>query len=239
MGFKNVEFRQRGVIVDDVFICSDLHIGYSDSINSMTLKDEISDISSKLQEILEKREINKFVLAGDIFDSFEYLPERTTDMYQNMISRIEVEDVSPIAIKGNHDDSAERNERLNIKFRDNYTFSKNKDYNITHGHSISGDDGADTHIIGHLHPVVRINGVEWPTYLCGKNVYKGADIIILPAFSEYQDGVLVSDKLSLDINYPYVEPDDFGDMMPYVYDGENNEVLEFPKLSKSKNHFGL
>lgn len=239
--YVELNFVDRGVIINDHYIISDLHLGYSDTIDSLTIEDEREEILPRIKSVLEEYDVNTLVVAGDVFHSFGSPSQSAREFFRSLDSLSREFNVTKEFLRGNHDTEALEEFFVSSKFDFKYQFSY-EGYTIcvTHGHKIPEiSHDVDLYIIGHLHPVVRINGVDWPAYLHGKNTYDQASLLVVPAFSSYKDGVVVSDHTKTNINFPFVEPEQFADMKPLVYDSNNGSVKEFPVLSKSSEFFGL
>jgi len=238
-----IKYTERGILIeDDVFISADYHIGYSDSIRAMTLTQERDEISNRVQRVLNNLKPEGFVINGDIFHEFTPASDEARNLYENMVARITV-DANYHPIIGNHDEPTDAEYPNLIDFKNEKTFHfdrPNGDIKVTvlHGHKKPETD-ADLYVVGHLHPVVKINGVKWPVYLKGENIYNEADVIVLPTFTKYQDGVVVSDRMNLNIDFPMVPHGLFKDLKPLVYDEDEKTIREFPVLSKSSSYFGV
>lgn len=234
----NISFTRRGVVIDSNFIISDLHLGYSDEINSMTKRDEKSQITYDIVNVLERDDVDQLVVNGDIFHEFGKPSENALQIFDTLLTRTDIAGCNILLIKGNHDENVDQYVKPH-SMREDYSFNYDKSkFTVVHGHKKwSNYQQTDLLILGHLHPIAKINGVEWPTYLYGE--VESKSVLILPAFSKYQDGITVSDRIKLDIDYPFVDTNSFGSLKPYVYDNDKNEVREFPILSKSSDFFGV
>jgi putative SbcD/Mre11-related phosphoesterase len=238
-----IEFTNRGVIIGNNFIISDLHIGYSDVVESMSIEDEREEIIDRLKYVYKENQIDSVIIAGDIFHEFGS-PSRSARNLLKSIQRISSKHrVEFIAIKGNHDTEAVANSRYLVDFKQEYYFTSNiggSEYEIgvIHGHEKPSSE-ADLFVLGHLHPIVRIDGVDWPVYLFGENIYGSSDTVVLPAFSSYKDGVTVSSRTNTSIDFPVIKPDQFEELYPLVYDSKEDAVREFLQLSKSDDYFNI
>lgn len=227
----NIKFTNRGLIIKDCYIISDLHIGYSDTIQSMTIKDEKDEIIPKIRNVLETNDIEKVIMNGDIFHPFRTAKDFQIDVLDKINSIVNRNCKDMILVEGNHDENTVEN--LIYNFSDYYNLNN---ITVTHGHKMKDQD-SDLYILGHIHPTVRINGVMWPTYLYGYSKDIDSDILVLPTFSNYQDGVVISSNTDLNIECPYVN--DFGNMYPYIYDSNRDIVRELPKLKHSDKYMNI
>lgn len=239
----NIQFSQRGILIEnDVFVSGDYHIGYSDSIPTMTLSQEREEISTSIKTVLDNLKPEKFVVNGDLFHEFTPASDEAKNLYENMVARITV-DSEYHAVIGNHDEPTDSNYPNLVDFEQEKIFQFEKPSGdikvaVIHGHE-KPESEADLYVVGHLHPVVKINGVKWPVYLKGEDIYQGSDVIVLPTFTKYQDGVVISDKMKLNIDFPLVPREKFKDLKPLVYDEAEEAIREFPVLSKSSSYFGV
>lgn len=234
---KDIKYTKRGVIIaGSTFVSGDYHIGYSDEIDTMTIQQEIDEISQNIRDVLESHNLERFVLNGDIFHEFSPASEEARNLYQEMAARIEL-DCELVAIRGNHDSATESEYPDLVNFQDHLLVSDSKtDFVITHGHE-EPDITGDIYVLNHLHPTVRIDGIQWPVYLKGSNIYQESDVLVLPSFNSYQDGVIVSPDILLDIDFPLVQPKEFRNLKPLVYDQDTNNVRAFPRLGESSKYF--
>lgn len=243
MNDLNIRYSRRGILIeDDVFISGDYHIGYSDSIETMTLGQERDEISNRVRSVIDELNPTDFVINGDMFHEFTPASDEARRLYKNMVARITVDaDYQPIM--GNHDEPTNSKYQNLVDFENERTFkfekeSENITVTILHGHQ-EPESESDLYVISHLHPVVKINGIKWPVYLKGEDIYNGSDVIVLPTFTKYQDGVVISDEMKLSIDFPIVSRGRFRDLKPLVYDESEKTIREFPVLSKSSSYFGV
>lgn len=236
MNLEDITYTNRGIKIEDNYIFSDIHIGYYESVKGMIKSDQMENINDRLQSTLKNRKIQNVIIAGDIFHDFKKPTDEHIDQLKSIRSIVRSENCNLILITGNHDNVSGNISDLN--FYDEYILEleKNK-VAIGHGHK-DFEKNADLYVVGHLHPVLNINGVKWPIYLYGKNTYRQSDVLILPAFSSYQDGVVISDNMNIKIDFPIVNNKEFGELKPLVYDNTDDSVKEFPVLSKYISHFG-
>lgn len=235
-----IEYFERGIIIDDnIFVSGDYHLGYSDSIDTMTIEDEKQEIFKHIDSVLENKNIDLFIINGDIFHRFTPASKNTRRLYHEIISHLEENNVDIKFIKGNHDRSTNSKYPSLVDFNKFISLELNdQEIIIIHGHNKYNISG-DLIILNHLHPIVKIDSIKWPAYLYGENIYENADVLILPAFTSYQDGVTISDTVDIDIDFPIVTKRQFEDFKPIVFDESKNVGREFPKFSKISNKFNL
>lgn len=234
---NNIEFCKRGIIIDNKYIISDTHIGYSNIINTMKLDDERDNIIERIKNVTEKPNINELVINGDVFHEFKTPSDDARHLFSEIKSMVELNNCKLTCIYGNHDEKSHNSIKSIYDFEDFYSFSiDGNKIVVTHGHNVVDNKNAELYIFGHIHPVININGVKWPTYLYSDQIDKDYNILISPCFSTYQDGVIVSDDTVLSVDFPYLRSDEFDNFKPYVYDSDKDEVREFPPLSEISNY---
>ena len=101
---------------------------------------------------------------------------------------------------------------------------------VCHGHEEPAGD-APRHVIGHDHPAIRIEGKRRPCYLYGEGVYRGDDVLALPAFNPLATGTLVNRMGRHDPASPLLA--DVRTFRPIVRDEAAGETYVFPPLGSS------
>ncbi|MFC6726746.1 metallophosphoesterase, partial [Halobium palmae] len=86
------------------------------------------------------------------------------------------------------------------------------------------------YVVGHDHPAIEIEGQKRPCFLYGPGVYRGADVLVLPAFNRLARGVTVNGRWGSDFQSPLLSR--VNEFRPVVYDTDSQETLEFPPLGK-------
>jgi metallophosphoesterase superfamily enzyme len=99
---------------------------------------------------------------------------------------------------------------------------------VCHGHERPGID-ADRYVMGHDHPAIVIEGRKRQCYLVGSGAYRGADLVVMPAFNHLVEGVTVNGRIGeAGERSPLLT--DIGRLRPVVRDEKADETLEFPPL---------
>jgi hypothetical protein len=102
---------------------------------------------------------------------------------------------------------------------------------VRHGHEAPPDDEpASTYVIGHDHPVITIEGRRRPCFLHAAGAYRGADVLMCPAFTRLAAGAEVNGMYARDFQSPLVTNSD--DLRPIVHDPDADETLTFPPLGE-------
>lgn len=160
-------------------VLSDVHFGYKDP-NSTLPKLEYDSVISRINNILNDYTIENIIFNGDIFSHKPHIEDlKRFESINDKVSNL-------IFIRGNHE---ERNDGY-PEYLNKYTIRDYYELNniqISHGHKTPVSK-SNIHIMGHIHPRHNDNSV----LLYGKNVYYMSDVIILPAFSDYVSGNLIT-----------------------------------------------
>lgn len=226
-GFLNncLFIRESGICV-----ASDLHIGLEDELRRQGLAFPLKEgpmLSERLEEILDAFKPGLFVLAGDIFHSFDRLDNGVRDKFNLVMKTIEKE-CNVILLKGSHDTmissiGVESMERYDA---DGFTF--------IHGH-----DNISNHsniVLGHEHPVIQIEMERLPCFLFGRRVIDDKDLFVLPAFNPLCQGVTINHMDGRDMLSPLLKKVNVDELCPVVE--VQGQVLAFPKLRELRRHIG-
>jgi metallophosphoesterase superfamily enzyme len=100
---------------------------------------------------------------------------------------------------------------------------------VLHGHA-DPESEADRYVLGHDHPAIEIEGKRHPCLLYGPDAFRGADVVMLPAFNRLAPGSTVNGMLSSDFQSAVVTDADL--LRPVVWDSESEEMLSFPPLGE-------
>lgn len=220
----------------DVLVLADTHLGKTEE-NGEALQKEYAKFEQSIEDLVGKHSPRDVVIAGDVFHAFDFPPEEALETLQRARDFVEQHGGNLIATPGNHDSSAIPWERVVTQVVEEYTYHEDGEtVCVLHGHELP-DTSADTYVIGHLHPVVRVQGVKWPAYLYGKGVFDGKNVMVLPAFTQFALGTVIDSKFRPSIEFPF-EDEGFGDYMAVVWDENNEETKIFPPLSKFDEYLG-
>ena len=232
-----IEFHGRSIYLPlaDVLVLSDLHVGRAQASNVSFPLDERGDLLSRLDTQLERFSPGTVVIAGDLLHSFDRIPDTVRRTVDAIESRVDATDASLVVTPGNHDAMLDavydgRRERA-------YRIAETL---IGHGHEEPDESDADDEsvglwILGHEHPAIRIEGRKHPCYLYGEDVYCGADVLVLPAFSRLARGTVVNRQRSTDCLSPLVRSVGLGAFRPIVRDETADETLVFPPLREFRS----
>lgn len=217
-------YRDRALFVDDVLVLADLHVGKGETANLEVPVGDNTDVVERFEALVGDHDPDEVVIAGDFLHSFGTIP-RTVEGTVREVSRIGEEyDVDVVVTPGNHDPMIE-------SVWEGPTQSEYRvgDTVVLHGHE-TPDAPADRYVVGHDHPTIVIEGQRRPCYLYGEDVYRGADVVMLPPFNRLVRGVRVNGMYASDFRSPMVR--NVADFRPIVRDEDADESLEFPPLGE-------
>lgn len=223
----DVGFRNRAVYVDsvDVLVVADTHVGRDEASDVEFPLGERVDLRERLAELLGHFAPERTVFAGDVLHTFDRASGVAIDGLHELTDACRAAGSRPILIAGNHDTTL--SEVWSGAVHDEYALGDGTV--VCHGHERPGRD-ADRYVVGHDHPVITVEGARHPCFLYGSDVYRGADVLMIPAFNRLAGGVEVNDMRSSDFQSPLVT--DVDAFRPVVYDAESQESLRFPPLGE-------
>ncbi len=144
---------------------SDLHIGLEDELRRQGLAFPLHEekiLLERLEMVLEEFQPSTFVLAGDVFHSFDHIDRNVKEKYARIRKLLEHDGQCRVALlRGSHDTmlsviGKEAPERYD---QDGVTFM--------HGHAPVHEHG---HLVlGHEHPVIQIEMERLPCFLYGES----------------------------------------------------------------------
>lgn len=218
------------LFIRDAGICvaSDLHIGLEDELRRQGLAFPLKEgpmLLDRIDEALEAFRPSVFVLAGDIFHSFDRLDNSARDKFDLVMNTIENQ-CKVILLRGSHDTMLpiSGRELLERYDADGFTF--------VHGHDSISNHGDI--VLGHEHPVIQIEMERLPCFLFGEKVINGKDIFVLPAFNTICQGVTINLVDGRDMLSPLLKKANIEELCPIVE--VLGEVLVFPKLRELRRH---
>ena len=86
------------------------------------------------------------------------------------------------------------------------------------------------YVVGHDHPAIEIEGKRHPCLLFGPATFRGADVLVLPAFNRLAPGTTDNGMSRRDFQTPLVT--DVDALRPVVWDADREESLSFPPLGE-------
>lgn len=227
MAVEDVEFLSRALYLRraDALVLADLHIGRGEASNVTLPIGERRDLRERLEALLARTNPATTVFGGDIVHQFGTVTERSRETVATLSDACADADSAPVFVRGNHDSALDT---VSDDVREYYVAHENPRTVVCHGHEEPTVD-AERYIIGHDHPAVSIEGRRRPCVLVAPDAYRGADVVMLPAFSRLAAGVEINDARADDLLSPLL--DDLDDVRPIVYDEDRGESLAFPPLA--------
>ena len=223
-----ITFHRRGVFLTDAatLVVADLHVGRAEASNVSLPLGERTDLVSRLRELLVETTPETVVFAGDVLHRFNRVSDRVRDTVNALSTACRNADARPVFVRGNHDTMVDT---LGTDVVPSYPVEEDPETVVCHGHE-TPTVAADRYVIGHDHPAITIEGQRRPCFLVLPDAHRGADVLMLPAFSRLAAGVTVNDARAGDLQSPLV--DSLADARPVVYDADDGSTLQFPPLSE-------
>ncbi|EMA41158.1 metallophosphoesterase [Halobiforma nitratireducens] len=228
-------FLERAVYVPeaDALIVADLHLGRAAASSVDAPIDDGTDIRDRLAALLERTVPETVVVAGDLLHSFDRVPRGLERDLDALASTVETHGASLVVTPGNHDTML--SEVFDGETSPTYRLEDGETV-VCHGHespsNAAGDASATRYVVGHDHPALSIDGRKRPCFLYGPDIYEGADVLVLPAFTRLASGATVNGMCARDFQSPLVTDADA--CYPAVRDSERGETLWFPPLGECR-----
>jgi putative SbcD/Mre11-related phosphoesterase len=221
-----IQFLPRGAYLPgaDALVVADLHVGRAEASEVAFPLGERRDLCSRLRALLATSTPSTVVFAGDVLHRFDAVTERTRETVADLVAACDDADCDTAFVRGNHDTAIDS---IRGTVSDAYVVCEEPRVVVCHGHEEPTPD-ADWYVIGHDHPAIAIEGQRRPCFLHAPDAYRGADVVMLPAFSRLAAGVEINDARGEDLQSPLLCR--LGDVRPIVYDKSGEETLEFPPL---------
>jgi hypothetical protein len=241
----DVAFDDRAVRLprSETLVVADLHVGRAAASDVEAPLGERADLTERLASLVERHAPAAVVVAGDVLHEFGRVSARTGETLAALDAVCGDAGAELVLVAGNHDAALDRvwdgpvHDALAVE-------AGGLDVVVCHGHEDpdahggdSGDSGADDgadapdlYVVGHDHPTITIEGQTRPCFLYGEGVHRGADLLMLPAFTRVAAGVAVDGMRARDFQSPLVTDADA--LRPVVWDDARGEALTFPPLGR-------
>lgn len=226
---SDVTVRERALVVGDVLVISDTHVGRGSASNVELPVGDGADMVERLEGHCVEFEPETVVVAGDLLHSFETVPrqvERTLTGFQEVTADAGAE---LVVTPGNHDTMLDS--VWSGRTTSEYSVSSTETV-VCHGH-LEPQSGAERYVIGHDHPTISIEGKRLPCVLAGDGAYRDSDLLVLPSFNRLVRGVEVNEMRASDFMSPLVRDADA--LAPVVRDVSAEETLTFPLLGEFRH----
>lgn len=201
----NIKVQDLFLIVKDVLIISDIHVGYEESLHKQGYfipKGNLKELNLRIEKVLHEHSVKTILINGDLIHSFSKLTLNEKDALKDFIKNLQKNNVLKI-IRGNHD-------KIlhflipHLELIEEYLID---DILITHGDKLnkhSNDNKIKKIIIGHEHPSILIqSGPRKEKYKCFlKGKYQNKIIIVMPSCNLLVEG---TDILREELLSPYLK----------------------------------
>ncbi|TKX73099.1 metallophosphoesterase [Halorubrum sp. GN11_10-6_MGM] len=220
--FSDAAFAERAVYLPaaDALVVADLHVGRDEASAVSLPLGERADLVDRLDALLDRFDPATVVVAGDVVHTFDRVTDRALGTLRALRDACEASGTALELVAGNHD--AALASAWDGPVRDALVLEASTGAGapsettvVCHGHEAPPID-ADRYVIGHVHPTIEIEGDRRPCFLSGAETYRGADVLLLPAFTRLAAGVPVNDAVRTGLDSPLL-PDPAA-LAPIVYD---------------------
>ncbi|MFC7186654.1 metallophosphoesterase [Halorubrum yunnanense] len=220
----------------DALVVADLHVGRGEASTVSLPVGEREDLADRLAGLVRRFDPETAVVAGDVVHTFDRVTDRSLGTLAALRDVCEANGTALELVAGNHDtalasawDGPVREEYVLGPADGDPTAPRTV---VCHGHEAPSAAG-DRYVTGHVHPTIEIEGDRRPCFLRGEAVHRGADLLMLPAFTRLAPGVAVNDMRTGAFDSPLVA--DADRLAPVVVDpdtGDAGEPLRFPPLGE-------
>ncbi|MFC7057283.1 metallophosphoesterase [Halovenus salina] len=223
-----VTVRDRAVYLDGVLVVADLHVGRGSASNVELPVGDGTEMVERLADLCRAIDPETVVFAGDLLHSFRTVPRQVEATVEGLCEAAEEVGADALVTPGNHDTMLDA--VWSGKTASEYRIAE--ETVVCHGH-VEPSAEAERYIIGHDHPTITIEGTRKPCILAGDDVYRGADLLMLPSFNRLVSGVEINEMSATDFMSPLVR--DVDALAPVVHDTTAEETLTFPTLGEFRH----
>jgi hypothetical protein len=239
--------RDRAVLLGDTLVCADLHVGKARASNVEAPLGERDHLLDRLGTLLDRYDPAEVVVAGDFLHSFDRVPSDVRETVTALERRVRDAGAGLVVTPGNHDSMLDTvwQGPTEAEFVlagvpavvDGVESTAGSDADgrtvVCHGHAEPEAD-ADCYVVGHDHPAITIEGQKWHCYLYAPDAYRGAAVLVLPAFTHLAGGVSINRRRgTADLTSPLIA--DLDRFQPIVRDEEADETRAFPPLGEFRD----
>jgi len=221
----------------DALVLADLHLGKGEAASvELPLTGRVVE---RVDALVDRFEPGSVVFAGDVLHTYSRVSGSVVESFDDLRARLS--DVDLRVVAGNHDgrlaslcdgEGAGRVDDVDgAAAADVVDAHRLRDGTLVcHGHE-APTASADRYVVGHDHPAIVIEGKRRPCYLYGEGVYRGGDVVALPAFNPLARGTAVNRLRRNDPASPLLS--NVSAFRPVVWDGAAEETFVFPPLGSS------
>ena len=229
-------FRDRAVYLPDAdtLVLADLHVGRAAASDVALPLDEVGDLGGRLAGLLDRFAPGEVVFAGDLLHEFDRASAAVERSVVDLADACRDAGARPVVVRGNHDtmlDGVWAGDARDASALGAGAGEGRGRIVVRHGHEAPpADERAGLYVVGHDHPAIDVEGRRYPCYLYGEGVYRGADVLMLPAFTRLAGGAEVNGMRARDFQSPLVTDADA--LRPLVRAADGDETLTFPPLGE-------
>ncbi|ELZ48513.1 metallophosphoesterase [Halorubrum californiense DSM 19288] len=245
--FADVAYAERAVYLSDAdaLVVADLHVGRGEASAVSLPMGERADLADRLDTLLDRFDPATVVVAGDVVHTFDRITDRSRGTLNALRDACEARGAALEVVAGNHDtalaDAWDGPVREEVVLDGEDRAAGAPRTVVCHGHD-APSTAADRYVIGHVHPTIEIEGDRRPCVLRAEGTYRGADLLVVPAFTRLAAGVAVNDMGTDAFDSPLVT--DADRLAPVVVDSPAEgsdggpdasgarEALRFPPLGE-------
>lgn len=227
----DLTFRDRALLVEDALVLADLHVGRGADSNVDIPVGDGADTVERFEALLARFDPAEAVVAGDLLHSFRTVPRTVRETVDGLVGAAREAGVRLVVTPGNHDTMLDS--VWDGPTADSYRVG---DTVVCHGHVDPDPEDPGSvrrYVVGHDHPTITIEGQRRPCYLAAEGAYRGAAVVMLPAFNRLLQGVEVNGMTAGDFMSPLVTDADA--FAPVVRDETGDETLTFPPLGEFRH----
>ena len=229
-----VEFASRAAYLPaaDALVFADVHAGRDAASDVALPLGEREDLLGRLRAHLNRFEPARVVVAGDLLHVHGSVPDGVRETVDALLTAAEASGATLEVLRGNHDTMLAA---VDVDALDHVELADGTV--VAHGHEAPpADERAGLYVVGHDHPTVSVEGNRRHCWLYAERAVRGADVLMLPAFSRLAAGVEVNGMDARDFQSPFVTDADA--LRPILArtgdDGDEGggDPLEFPPLGE-------
>jgi len=222
---EGVTVAERALVVEETLVVADLHVGRGPASNVTLPVGDGSEMVERFESLLTRYDPAEAVVAGDLLHSFRTVPRTVERVVDGFAAAARDAGARLVVTPGNHDTMLD-----SVWSGPTVESHRIGETVVCHGH-VEPDRTAERYVVGHDHPTITIEGQRRPCLLAGDGVYRGADVVMVPAFNRLLRGVEVNHMTADEFMSPLVTDADA--FAPVVLDGD--EPLVFPPLGEFRH----
>jgi hypothetical protein len=223
----DLRFRDRALLFGETLVVADLHLGRGQSSDVQFPIGDGSDVVERFGSLVAAHDPDEVVVAGDLLHSFRTVPRTVEDVVSALVETARDTGARLVVTPGNHDTMLDT--VWSGPAPGSYRVG---DTVVCHGHE-PPEERAERYVVGHDHPTITVEGQRRPCGLVAEGVYRGGDVVVLPAFNRLLRGVEVNRMSASEFMSPLVTDADA--FAPVVFDEAGGDPLVFPPLGEFRH----